>query len=98
MAVPWIQPRPYLFLLLARERTDLEMRSQSLERRSRGHREERVSVQMAELMEETLLQIQEQHRELHQEQAATMNTSTHKQYPKNTIYCHRPDSFYSQKM
>ena len=98
MVVPWIQPRPYSFLLLAREPTDLEMRSQSLERRSRGLREELVSVRMAELTEETLLQIQEPHRELHQERAATMSTSTHKQLPKSTIYYRRPDSFYSQKM
>ena len=84
MAVPWTQPRLYLFLQHAREHTGLEMKNRFLDRRWRGYHEEPVSVPMAEVMEGTLSRIQEQLHEHHRERAVTMSTSTHKQYPKST--------------
>ena len=98
MVVLWIQPRPYLFPQHAQEHTDSETKNQSLDRRWKGYREERVSAQMAEVMERILSQTQWQHHELHQERAATMSMSTRKQYLKNTTLCRRLDFFYSQKM
>ena len=85
MAVPWIQLKPYLFLQHARERTGSGTKNLFLGRRWKEYREEPVSAPTVGVMGGTLLRIQEQRHEPHQERVATMSMLIRRQCLKSTI-------------